>query len=128
MQCLGKGKKDSISFFSTDELLITLASSLNNWMTYVLTYKTSDQRQNEVTYGLLGESMHVYSLNFSVWVFNVLQEAVNLSLENLMTYPFVMEGVENGALKIVGGHYDFVNGKFQTWAPPTPPPSKVRFA
>jgi hypothetical protein len=56
----------------------------------------------------------------------MLQEAVNVSLENLMTYPFVKEGVENGTLKVVGGHYDFINGKFQTWAPPTPPPSKVR--
>jgi carbonic anhydrase len=53
------------------------------------------------------------------------KEAVNVSLENLMTYPFVKEGVENGTLKVVGGHYDFINGKFQTWAPPTPPPSKV---
>ncbi|CAM0881809.1 unnamed protein product [Alopecurus aequalis] len=43
------------------------------------------------------------------------KEAVNVSLENLMTYPFVKEGVSNGTLKLVGGHYDFVSGKFDTW-------------
>ena len=46
-----------------------------------------------------------------------LQEAVNLSLENLKTYPFVKEGLEKGTLKLVGGHYDFVSGKFETWDP-----------
>lgn len=47
--------------------------------------------------------------------FEYLQAAVNVSLENLMTYPFVKEGVKNGTLKLVGGHYDFVKGKFETW-------------
>ena len=46
-----------------------------------------------------------------------LQEAVNVSLENLKTYPFVKEGLEKGTLKLVGGHYDFVSGKFETWDP-----------
>lgn len=46
-----------------------------------------------------------------------LQEAVNVSLENLKSYPFVKEGLEKGTLKLVGGHYDFVNGKFETWEP-----------
>ncbi|GJM93783.1 hypothetical protein PR202_ga10371 [Eleusine coracana subsp. coracana] len=41
--------------------------------------------------------------------------AVNVSLDNLKTYPFVKEAVANGKLKLVGGHYDFVNGKFETW-------------
>lgn len=47
----------------------------------------------------------------------LLQEAVNVSLENLKTYPFVKEGLEKGTLKLVGGHYDFVSGKFETWEP-----------
>ena len=46
-----------------------------------------------------------------------LLEAVNLSLENLKTYPFVKEGLEKVTLKLVGGHYDFVSGKFETWEP-----------
>ncbi|EMS62649.1 Carbonic anhydrase, chloroplastic [Triticum urartu] len=44
------------------------------------------------------------------------KEAVNVSLQNLSTYPFVKEAVANGTLKLVGGHYDFVSGKFDTWA------------
>ncbi|XBI03037.1 hypothetical protein VPH35_131509 [Triticum aestivum] len=43
------------------------------------------------------------------------KEAVNVSLQNLSTYPFVKEGVANGTLKLIGGHYDFVSGKFDTW-------------
>jgi hypothetical protein len=55
----------------------------------------------------------------------MLQATVNVSLENLKTYPFVKDGLANGTLKLVGGHYDFVNGKFETWDPPAPP-AKVR--
>jgi len=48
------------------------------------------------------------------------KEAVNVSLQNLLTYPFVKEGVSNGTLKLVGGHYDFVTGKFDTWSSKSP--------
>ncbi|CAL9128494.1 unnamed protein product [Musa textilis] len=43
------------------------------------------------------------------------KEAVNISLENLKTYPFVREGVEKTTLKLIGAHYDFVAGSFGTW-------------
>ncbi|KAJ8460716.1 hypothetical protein OPV22_033642 [Ensete ventricosum] len=43
------------------------------------------------------------------------KEAVNISLENLKTYPFVSEGVEKNTLKLIGAHYDFVAGSFGTW-------------
>ncbi|OAY70865.1 Carbonic anhydrase, chloroplastic [Ananas comosus] len=43
------------------------------------------------------------------------KEAVNVSLENLKTYPFVKEGLEKKTLKLIGGHYDFVKGNFETW-------------
>ncbi|RLM92046.1 carbonic anhydrase 2 [Panicum miliaceum] len=43
------------------------------------------------------------------------KEAVNVSLLNLLTYPWVKEGVANGTLKLVGARYDFVNGIFDTW-------------
>ncbi|GJM87682.1 hypothetical protein PR202_ga03660 [Eleusine coracana subsp. coracana] len=46
---------------------------------------------------------------------NILQEAVNMSLENLKSYPFVKEGLEKGTIKLVGAHYAFVDGKFETW-------------
>ncbi|MFS7970576.1 putative carbonic anhydrase [Helianthus anomalus] len=43
------------------------------------------------------------------------KEAVNVSLANLLTYPFVRTGLLNKTLAIKGGHYDFVNGKFELW-------------
>ncbi|GMP47904.1 hypothetical protein CsSME_00015467 [Camellia sinensis var. sinensis] len=43
------------------------------------------------------------------------REAVNLSLVNLLTYPYVQDRVAKGTLKLMGGHYDFVNGKFELW-------------
>ncbi|KAH0466961.1 hypothetical protein IEQ34_004199 [Dendrobium chrysotoxum] len=42
-------------------------------------------------------------------------EAVKVSLENLKTYPYVKEGLENKTLALYGGYYDFVNGAFETW-------------
>ena len=43
------------------------------------------------------------------------KEAVNVSLENLRTYPFVKEGLEKKTLALYGGHYDFVKGDFEIW-------------
>ncbi|KAH0466855.1 hypothetical protein IEQ34_004093 [Dendrobium chrysotoxum] len=43
------------------------------------------------------------------------KEAVKVSLENLKTYPYVKEGLENKTLALYGGYYDFVNGAFETW-------------
>ncbi|KAJ1284480.1 hypothetical protein BS78_03G207700 [Paspalum vaginatum] len=59
------------------------------------------------------------SLSFDDQCYALEKEAVNTSLENLKTYPFVKEGLANGTLKLVGGHYDFVSGKFDTWEPKT---------
>nr|AAO17574.1 carbonic anhydrase 3 [Flaveria bidentis] len=44
------------------------------------------------------------------------KEAVNVSLANLLTYPFVRNGLINKTLAIKGAHYDFVNGTFELWA------------
>lgn len=44
-----------------------------------------------------------------------MQEAVNVSLGNLLTYPFVRESVVKNTLALKGAHYDFVNGKFELW-------------
>ncbi|KAH9708918.1 Beta carbonic anhydrase 4 [Citrus sinensis] len=44
-----------------------------------------------------------------------LKEAVNVSLGNLLTYPFVRESVVKNTLALKGAHYDFVNGKFELW-------------
>ncbi|XP_039116279.1 carbonic anhydrase, chloroplastic-like isoform X2 [Dioscorea cayenensis subsp. rotundata] len=43
------------------------------------------------------------------------KEAVNVSIENLKTYPFVKEGLEKGTLSLVPSHYCFVTGKLETW-------------
>lgn len=44
-----------------------------------------------------------------------MQEAVNVSLENLLTYPFVRDGVVNKTVALKGAHYNFVKGTFELW-------------
>jgi carbonic anhydrase len=44
-----------------------------------------------------------------------LQESVNCSLANLLTYPWVEEKVRNGELAIHGAYYDFVDCAFEKW-------------
>ncbi|GER54826.1 carbonic anhydrase [Striga asiatica] len=43
------------------------------------------------------------------------KEAVNVSLGNLLTYPFVREAIVKKSLSLKGGHYDFVKGLFELW-------------
>ena len=43
------------------------------------------------------------------------KEAVNVSIGNLLTYPFVREGLVNKTLALKGGYYDFVKGTFELW-------------
>ncbi|XP_022776090.1 carbonic anhydrase 2-like isoform X2 [Durio zibethinus] len=54
-------------------------------------------------------------LSFSEQCTNCEKEAVNVSLGNLLTYPFVREAVLKNTLVLKGAHYDFVNGKFDLW-------------
>ncbi|KAJ6411751.1 hypothetical protein OIU84_008350 [Salix udensis] len=42
-------------------------------------------------------------------------EAVNLSLINIQTYPYVRESMARKALALRGGYYDFVKGCFELW-------------
>ncbi|CAN6881181.1 hypothetical protein HID58_065761 [Brassica napus] len=42
-------------------------------------------------------------------------EAVNVSLGNLLSYPFVKERVVKNKLALRGAHYDFVKGTFDLW-------------
>lgn len=44
-----------------------------------------------------------------------MQEAVNVSLGNLLTYPFVRDGLVKKTLALKGAHYDFVKGTFDLW-------------
>ncbi|KAG2269193.1 hypothetical protein Bca52824_063748 [Brassica carinata] len=43
------------------------------------------------------------------------KEAVNVSLGNLLSYPFVKERVVKNKLALRGAHYDFVKGTFDLW-------------
>ncbi|KAL8471343.1 hypothetical protein ACS0TY_028220 [Phlomoides rotata] len=43
------------------------------------------------------------------------KEAVNVSLGNLLSYPFVRDGLVKGTLALKGGYYDFVKGSFELW-------------
>lgn len=47
-------------------------------------------------------------------VFSV-QESINHSLLNLLTYPWIEEKVANGELSIHGGYYDFTDCSFEKW-------------
>jgi carbonic anhydrase len=44
-----------------------------------------------------------------------MQEAVNLSLKNLLTYPYVKERVKGGGLHIHGMHYNLRHGRLTSW-------------
>ncbi|XP_011009544.1 PREDICTED: carbonic anhydrase 2-like isoform X2 [Populus euphratica] len=55
------------------------------------------------------------SLSFAEQCHNCEKEAVNVSLGNLLTYPFVRNAVVNDAVSLKGAHYDFVKGTFELW-------------
>lgn len=40
---------------------------------------------------------------------------MNVSLRNLLTYPFVREAVTNKRVCLKGGYYNFVEGSFEHW-------------
>jgi len=42
-------------------------------------------------------------------------ESVKNSLNNLLTYPFVVEAVSDKKVSLHGGYYDFIEGSFKTW-------------
>ncbi|KAG7592762.1 Carbonic anhydrase [Arabidopsis thaliana x Arabidopsis arenosa] len=54
-------------------------------------------------------------LSFDDQCTNCEKEAVNVSLGNLLSYPFVRERVVKNKLSIRGAHYDFVKGTFDLW-------------
>ncbi|KAF4378116.1 hypothetical protein G4B88_022948 [Cannabis sativa] len=43
------------------------------------------------------------------------EEAVNISLKNLYSYPFVRRGIQEKMIALRGGYYDFVAGSFKLW-------------
>ncbi|GLT97985.1 hypothetical protein SLE2022_155220 [Rubroshorea leprosula] len=51
---------------------------------------------------------------FPIIVFCI-QESVNCSLLNLLTYPWIEEKVRKGQLSVNGGYYDFVECTLEKW-------------
>ncbi|KAI4314326.1 hypothetical protein L6164_027246 [Bauhinia variegata] len=54
-------------------------------------------------------------LSFQEQCTNCEKEAVNVSLGNLLTYPFVRDGLVKKTLTLKGAHYNFVDGTFELW-------------
>ncbi|OMO57624.1 Clathrin adaptor, mu subunit [Corchorus olitorius] len=52
------------------------------------------------------------ALEFAV---KTLQESINRSLLNLLTYPWIKDRVKKGLLSVHGGYYDFLNCTFEKW-------------
>jgi len=44
-----------------------------------------------------------------------IQESINHSLLNLLTYPWIEEKVANKELSIHGGYYNFIDCSFEKW-------------
>ncbi|KAJ7545573.1 hypothetical protein O6H91_08G001500 [Diphasiastrum complanatum] len=43
------------------------------------------------------------------------KESVNLSLTNLLTFPWVRDEVRDGKVSLHGAHYDFLEGSLELW-------------
>ncbi|XVF02458.1 hypothetical protein REPUB_Repub04eG0177000 [Reevesia pubescens] len=80
----------------------TASDFIEQWVSICAPAKTKVKSENN-------------ELSFSEQCTNCEKEAVNVSLGNLLTYPFVREAVVKKSLALKGAHYDFVNGKFDLW-------------
>ncbi|XVE75044.1 hypothetical protein DITRI_Ditri12bG0065800 [Diplodiscus trichospermus] len=80
----------------------TASDFIEQWVSICAPAKTKVKSENN-------------ELSFSEQCTNCEKEAVNVSLGNLLTYPFVREAVVKKTLVLKGAHYDFVNGKFDLW-------------
>ncbi|KAE8124208.1 hypothetical protein FH972_019113 [Carpinus fangiana] len=55
------------------------------------------------------------NLSFETQCEHCEKEAVNLSLINLLSYPYVQKAVASKRLRLMGGYYNFVDGTFYRW-------------
>ncbi|RVW46626.1 Carbonic anhydrase, chloroplastic [Vitis vinifera] len=87
---------------------------------------TSSTRENELNMGMglllalfnstLGDFIEDWvKIGLPCQVQGGSREAVNVSLGNLLSYPFVREGLVKKTLTLKGGYYDFVKGTFELW-------------
>lgn len=54
-------------------------------------------------------------MKFLVFAACFVQESVKNSLNNVLSYPFVVEAVKEKKVSLHGAYYDFVEGSFETW-------------
>ncbi|PIN05592.1 putative carbonic anhydrase involved in protection against oxidative damage [Handroanthus impetiginosus] len=80
----------------------TQSDFIEDWVTICKAAKAKVQRESK-------------DLEFSEQCTLLEKEAVNISLGNLLTYPFVKEALIKKTVSIRGGHYDFVKGSFELW-------------
>ncbi|KAL5552887.1 hypothetical protein UlMin_040288 [Ulmus minor] len=80
----------------------TASEFIENWVQICAPAKTKVKSENS-------------GLSFKDQCTNCEKEAVNVSLGNLLTYPFVREGLLKKNLALKGAHYDFVDGAFELW-------------
>jgi len=107
LTCTYKDKTSSMNIFST-----ILQSELKFYFIY-LCYPLIEIIVIQIKVQWFRSKLNVgdaYNLNW-----NYVQEAVNVSLGNLLTYPFVRDGLVNKTLALKGGYYDFVKGSFELW-------------
>jgi len=80
----------------------TASEFIENWVKICLPAKTKVKAECD-------------KLDFAEQCTNCEKEAVNVSLGNLLTYPFVRDGILKKTLAVKGGHYNFVKASFETW-------------
>ena len=61
------------------------------------------------------EVQHFRCLTCIGLFFFLLQESINSSLLNLLTYPWIEKRVNEGTLNLHGGYYNFVDCTFEKW-------------
>ncbi|KAH8956850.1 hypothetical protein BDL97_07G063700 [Sphagnum fallax] len=79
---------------------------------------TTDLVGNWVKVGLLAKEKvkQLYpELSFDEQLSLCKKEAVNVSLKNLLTYPYVKEHVKGGGLHTHGMHYNLRHGRLTSW-------------
>lgn len=53
------------------------------------------------------------------------QESINNSLNNLLTFPWIKQAVDEGRLQLHGWYYDFVDGALSAWTLQKPHEEKL---
>ncbi|CAN6483685.1 unnamed protein product [Victoria cruziana] len=88
-----------------DDVTASSSSFVDNWVKIGLPAK----KKVKEAYPNLGEDLQHAKCEV---------ESVNVSVGNLLTYPFVKERVNNKGLLLYGGYYNFHEGSLEFWGTP----------